>query len=66
MINAEKTKTMVIEKTKATPIIRNRINIQGEAIEEAEKFVYLLGLIDADGSNDKDIPRRIGRASQAF
>ena len=51
MINAEKTKTMVIEKTKETPIT---INIQGEAIEQVEQFVYLGGLINADGSNEKD------------
>ena len=63
MINAEKTKTMVIEKTKETPI---SINIQGEAIEQVEQFVYLGGLINADGSNEKDIQRRIGRTSQAF
>ena len=31
-----------------------------------EQFVYLGGLINADSSNDKDIQRRIGRASQAF
>jgi hypothetical protein len=65
MINAEKTKTMVIEKIKETPIT---INIQGENIEQVEKFVYLGGLINSDGSNEKEIQRRIGRrpTSQAF
>ena len=63
MINWEKTKTMIIEKIKETPL---SINIQGENIEQVEQFVYLGGLINADGSNEKDIHRRIGRTSQAF
>ena len=63
MINAGKTKTTVIEKTKETPI---SITIQVEAIEQVGEFVYLGGLINADGSNEKDIQRRIGRTSQAF
>jgi len=48
MINVEKTKTMVIEKRKETPL---SINIQGENIEQVKQFVYLGGLINADGSN---------------
>ena len=38
MINAEKTKTIVIEKIKETPL---SINIQGENMEQVEQFVYL-------------------------
>jgi len=62
MINADKTKTVVIKKTKETP---KSINIQGEVIEQ--QFVYLGGLINnAEGNHEKDRQRRIGRTSQAF
>ena len=62
MINAEKTKTMLVEKRKKTPL---SINIQGENIEQVEQFVYLGGLINADGSSEKDIglQKRIVRTS---
>ena len=50
MINAEKEKTMIIEKIKETPL---SINTQAENIEQVEQFVYLEGLINADGSNEK-------------
>src|SRR6218665_2769713 len=54
---------MIIKKIKETPL---SINIQGENIEQVEQFVYLGGLINADGSNEKDIQRTVGRTSQAF
>jgi len=40
MINAEKIKTMVIEKRKETPL---SIKIQGKSIEQVEQFVCITG-----------------------
>src|SRR6218665_2287842 len=57
MINAEKTKPMVLEKRKETPL---NINIQGESNEQVEQLVYQGGLMNEDGSNEKDIQIRIG------
>lgn len=37
-----------------------------EVIEQVEQFVDLGGQIKADGSNEKNIKRRVGRTSQAF
>ena len=50
---------MIFERTKETPIII--INILGAVIEQELLIVYLSrgGLKSADGSNDKDMQRRI-------
>jgi len=58
---AEKTKTMVTGKTRHT-----HLNIRGEVIKQVKQFVYLGELINAHGSNEKGIQRRIRHTSQAF
>jgi hypothetical protein len=62
-INIDKTKVMAIEKKRETDL---HINISGKQVEQVDKFVYLGGLITANGSNEEDIQRRIGLTSQAF
>lgn len=42
-----------------------RINVQGEIITQVEQFVYLEGLIGADGSHYEEAQKRIGRTLQA-
>ena len=45
---------------------KKRVNIQGEGIEQVEQFVYIGGLANADGSNEKYLQKWIGSTSQAF
>jgi hypothetical protein len=62
-INIDKTKVMAVEKKRNKEL---HINISGKEVEQVDKFVYLGGLITANGSNEEDIQRRIGLTSQAF
>lgn len=63
-INSDETKTMTAEKTQETPITTS---IKRDAVYEEGQFVYLRGLITADGSNSEEaIQRIVGRNSEAF
>jgi len=59
-INANKSKVMrVIAKND------QRIEINGEKVEEVEEFVYFGALLD-EGGTTKDIQHRLSKARQAF
>jgi hypothetical protein len=61
-INADKTKLMVIGECGET----RRVQAGGKAIEEVEEFCYLGSVIAKDGSCDKDIKTRLGKANSIF
>ncbi|KAL9956332.1 hypothetical protein ACROYT_G037796 [Oculina patagonica] len=43
-----------------------RLEINGEQVDEVEEFVYLGALLDKEGGTTKDIQHRLSKASQAF
>jgi len=59
-----------VEKTEVQHIGKNeeeiKININGQQLNQVSNFIYLGGVISSDGTNDKDIGRRIGLASGAM
>ena len=63
-LNVSKTKVMVISKTEAS--IRTNIVIDGEALEQVEKYKYLGSVITQDGRCKEEIKTRIGIAKTAF
>ena len=63
-INIKKTKVMVVTKKKVTP--NAKITIEGRAIEQVKKFIYLGHLITDNGKCDSEIKRRIEIARGAF
>ena len=60
-ISKSKTKGMRINTSNA-----DRLELDGEDIEEVEDFVYLGSNISKDGGSDRDIQVRIGKARTAF
>ena len=54
-INIKKTKVMVVTKKEVTP--KAKITIEGRAIEQVKKFIYLGHLITENGKCDSDIKR---------
>ena len=56
-INIKKTKVMVVTKKQVTP--NAKITIEGRAIEQVKKFIYLGHLIPDNGKCDSEIKRRI-------
>ena len=69
-INAKKTKTMVFSKelsqrpyTEAGTV---NISIEGDPVEQVSHFTYLGSVISADGTLDKELETRIGKAHGAF
>jgi len=56
-INIKKTKVMVVTKKEVTP--NAKITIEGRAIEQVKKFIYLGHLITDNGKCDSEIKRRI-------
>jgi len=60
-INAKKSKVMRVNAKND-----QRIEINGEQVEEVEEFVYLGALLDKEGGTTKDIQHRLSKARQAF
>ena len=56
-INIKKTKVMVVTKKEVTPSAK--ITIEGRAIEQVKKFIYLGHLITDNGKCDGEVKRRI-------
>ena len=44
----------------------NKLELDGEAIDEVENFTYIGSNISKDGGSDRDIQVRIGKARTAF
>ena len=63
-INVKKTKSMVASKKQETPKVS--INLDGTAIEQVEKMVYLGSITAEDGKSEVEIKRRIEIARNAF
>ena len=55
VINEEKTKTMVF----GSPVIKKKLKVDGQDVENVTEFVYLGSLMTYDGSCSKDIRLRI-------
>jgi len=55
VINKEKTKTMVF----GSPVIKKKLKVDGQDVENVTEFVYLGSLMTYDGSCSKDIRLRI-------
>ena len=63
-INVKKTKSMVASKKQETPNVS--INLDGTAIEQVTKMVYLGSITTEEGKSEMDIKRRIEIARNAF
>ena len=63
-INVKKTKSMVASKKQETPKVS--INLDGTAIEQVEKMVYLGSITTEDGKSEVETKRRIEIARNAF
>ena len=60
-VNRKKTELMKMNTTANTPV-----TFGGEPIREVESFVYLGSVVDQQGSTDRDVLARIGKARAAF
>ena len=60
-INAKKSNVMQVNAKND-----QRIELNGEQVEEVEEFVYLGALLDKEGGTTKDIQHRLSKARQAF
>ena len=60
-INAKKSKVMRVNAKND-----QRIESNGEQVEEVEEFVYLGALLDKESGTTKDIQHRLSKARQAF
>ena len=63
-MNIIKTKSMVISRKNSAPKIS--ISVEGKAIQQVDRMVYLGYMATEDGKCDKEIKRRIGIARTAF
>ena len=63
-INIKKTKSMVASKKQETPKVS--ISLDGTAIEQVQKMVYLGSITTEDGKSEVEIKRRIEIAGNAF
>ena len=62
-INVKKTKVMCISHRKGTKL---KILIDGQRVEEVDKFKYLDSMHTSDRSIEKDIRSRIAMGKKAF
>jgi len=60
-ISKSKTKVMRVNTRNA-----DKLELDGEAIDEVENFTYIGSNISKDGGSDRDIQVRIGKARTAF
>ena len=60
-ISKSKAKVMRVNTRNA-----NKLELDGEAIDEVENFTYLGSNISKDGGSDRDIQTRIGKARTTF
>ena len=60
-INRKKTELIKMNTTANVPI-----TVGGEPIREVESFVYLGSVVEQQGSTDRDVTARIGKARAAF
>ena len=69
-INSGKTKTMAISKQASqrpyTEVCTLNTTVDDVGVEQVSHFTYLGAVISADGTLDKDLDNRIGKASGAF
>ena len=66
-INSEKTKTMATSKQcPYTKVCILNTMVDDVRVEQVSHFTYLGAVISADGTLDKDLDNRIGKASGAF
>ena len=65
-INVGKTKLMRMNQPMSTRSSVQGLHIDGEVIEEVDKFVYLGSIISKDGGADDDVLNRIRLANLAF
>ena len=63
-INVKKTKSMVASKKQETPKVN--ISLDGTAVEQVKKMVYLRSITSVDGKSEVEIKRRIETARNAF
>ena len=61
-INADKTKVMVT----GVQVLAQAVLVGGKPVEEVSEFCYLRSVIAGDGSCDKDIRTRLGKANSTF
>ena len=61
-LNARKCKTL---RTKCASSWEN-IVVDGEEVEDVEKFTYLRGIVDKEGGGSKDIMHRLQKIRDAF
>ena len=62
-INVKKTKTMVVSKKGGASV---NILIDGERVEQVQKFKYLGAMMSEDGRSAGDVKARIGMAKTVF
>jgi len=62
-IIVKKTKIMCISCQKRT---KRKILIDGQQVEEVDKFKYLGSVVTTDGYCEKDVPRRSSVGKKAF
>ena len=60
-INSAKTKSMCVNVTE-----ERRFNMEGEGIEEVDKFTYLGSEVTKGGETAEDIRKRCGKACAAY
>lgn len=60
-INVTKTKTMRINTSQEAPL-----TVDGQAIEEVDRFTYLGSIVSKTEGTDEDVKARINKARQAF
>jgi hypothetical protein len=60
-MNASKTKAIKINSK-----IKTKLEVNGNIIEETEKFQYLGSLVTTDGEAEEDVKNRISKANSAF
>ena len=63
-MNIIKTKSMVISRKK--PATNICISVEGKAVQQVDRMVYLGYMATEDGKCDKEIKRRLGIARTAF
>lgn len=62
-MNADKTKTMVISKTKGN---KADIKIDGKSLEQVQHFKYLSQIVNEEAKKEQEITKRIDEAKSLF
>ena len=62
-MNADKTKTMVISKTKGN---KADIKIDGKSLEQVQHFKYLGQIVNEEAKKEQEITKRIDEAKSLF